>query len=123
MKGKGIYHDDISFKVSDIMSIADENNNSKNSPENAAKKIGPPKCWFSKNAKIYGFACHTADEKGWSDNFASSVAREGSTVYGTKKRSMLNKNGVAWIEYYKKTVSSYTKLDTLDGWHPISGTQ
>jgi hypothetical protein len=68
------------FSVKHIFDVATEKNNDNNSYESAVEEIGPPKCWFTVEGQVYGFACHTA--RGWSEDWAEHVMRKGSTAFG-----------------------------------------
>jgi hypothetical protein len=75
------------FRTDDIFTVADEKRNDQNSPGHAINKIGPPKCWFTINAKVRVIGCHTTT---WAADFAKRVLRRGfeddsSYAYGVKR--------------------------------------
>jgi len=55
--------------------------NTENTYPNAIQGVGPPKCWFTRDARVYGIGCNTFG--GFSSGWASKVMREPSEVYGT----------------------------------------
>ena len=58
--------------------------------KHAKKKIGPPRCWFTKNAKVYASACSTGartskhHKSSFAEYFANRLLRSGAVAYGTK---------------------------------------
>ncbi len=53
----------------------------------AKKKIGPPRCWFTKNAKVYASGCRTGvsakGQPSFAEYFADNFLRDGASAYGT----------------------------------------
>ena len=72
--------DQTAFSSAHIFAVATEKDNTTNTYASASAKIGPPKCWFTRTATLYGFACNTATT--WAPDWAGSIARRGATVYG-----------------------------------------
>ena len=67
--------------------------------EHAVKKIGPPRCWFTKTAKVYGSACSTGTRgkfssgtKSFAEYFATKLLRNGATAYGTTGTVSFNRS-------------------------------
>ena len=58
-----------------------------NAYNRASKKKGPPRCWFSKQANLYGLACYS---EMWAQNMASHVLRKGAAAWGTKELVNVN---------------------------------
>ncbi len=79
------------FQASDLIAVASHKNQIKNNAENSRKKIGPPKCWFTRDSEVWGFGCIT--ERGWMDDWAKTVMRKGSTIYGVKGPDLIYGNG------------------------------
>jgi RHS repeat-associated protein len=48
----------------------------------ARQGIGPPKCWFTTNAHVWGIGCSSAN--GWMADWAMNIMRKGATVHGTR---------------------------------------
>ena len=69
---------DLTF-ASDYFCIDDSNNDARLAL--ARRKIGPPRCWFTRNAVVYGVGCST--NSGWALDWANTVIRRGGTVKGT----------------------------------------
>ena len=116
------------FQASDLFPVADEKNNRTNTFEHAYDRIGPPKCWFTRNAKVYGFACNT--HEGWTTNWANTVLRTTATALGAtplvyaewrdaegKIRRSITRIGQGRINW------RMNQLLKDPDWQPVSGTQ
>ena len=114
------------FEASHLFDVADEKNNKKNSYASAVREIGPPRCWFTRNAKIYGFACESYGS--WQPDWTSKVARKGSIVYGLEESpdSELGPKGAVLItqkDGEKLRYRSITHLMSSRHWIGEGGTQ
>ena len=69
------------FTASSLEEIADVKSNKGNTFENAKKGIGPVRCWFTRNATVYGIGCNT--NNGWMDTWAQKNLRNGAQAKGT----------------------------------------
>ncbi len=69
------------FTPSDLFVVAKEKDNTQNTFVNAQNKIGPPKCWFTRNAHVGGLGCTTTP---YAQNFANSILRNGATSWGIR---------------------------------------
>ena len=68
------------YTTNDIFAVAKEKSNERNSFSNARKRIGPPKCWLTRSANVFGVACTSAAT--WAPEWADQIARIGVTVNG-----------------------------------------
>jgi len=139
------------FSANDVLAAAppDLRDNTKNTLERASKQQGPPKCWFTKNAVIWGVSCNTGvpmthsedcdvtEETSWVQQWADSVARQGVQVRGTP--SLLEtdwkiqgdgfgrQNEWGFLGFVNEGVSSIARnmveFVNLGGWVQRSGTQ
>jgi RHS repeat-associated protein len=69
------------FSAANVVAAATQRDNSNNVFTSAVLRIGPPRCWFTRSAQIYGYACNTNPT--WAGDWAAQIARSGSTVFGT----------------------------------------
>jgi len=91
--------------------------------ENAFKKQGPPRCWFTRNAigRVVGCA-----SRHWASEFAHKILRPGSTIYGTTDTLLLHYvmgfKGYSWsIKGYDKHPNLFTLLKSTKGWEKFEG--
>ncbi|MDA7951756.1 MAG: hypothetical protein MPJ24_09750, partial [Pirellulaceae bacterium] len=70
------------FTPVDLFLVANSNANHSNVYNTAVKKVGPPKCWFSRGSSVVGFGCFTQN---WAAVFAT-VMRKTANTYGTNKK-------------------------------------
>jgi len=63
------------FQPGDIPSQANNN-----TYENAVQHHGPSRCWFTRNAQVWGLGCNT---NAFAADFASRILRHTATAYGT----------------------------------------
>jgi RHS repeat-associated protein len=70
------------FDASDVLAVATENSNAINEYVHAVAWIGPPKCWFTRNAEVRGLGCQTHGT--WAPYWAGTLMRSGSTTFGTR---------------------------------------
>jgi len=113
------------FNSGHIFEVAEERINHFNTFQHAKERIGPPKCWFTRNAMIYGAACNTTDS--WQGDWAGKIARPGSKVLASADLlygELLN-SGLAYVAFYKDraTVQYYTFVDFLSSpkWTVMGG--
>jgi hypothetical protein len=77
------------FTFGDIAALAANlgvGDNSTNTYQKAVNREGPPRCWFSRDAKVYGLACFTGTQGGnsWAKQWFDGVGRERGSFFGTK---------------------------------------
>ncbi len=120
--GKNEGDSNIGFKASDLFSAAQEKKNDHNTYASSVKKIGPPRCWFTRKARIYGFACNSHPV--WSNDWANTVVRKTANVFGA--------TGLVYTYDPKTPQASLTggknhrNLKSLVGdpnWNEVGGTQ
>ncbi len=119
------------WKASDIINIATEPDNSKNTYGSAIKKIGPPRCWFAREAKIYGFACNT--HPAWTNDWASKVVRKSAIVHGAiplvyaqfDTKGPRGSVKTSYTQFAGKQRRNYTLKRLLNdpSWEAVSGSQ
>ena len=114
------------YTADDVFLIADEKDNSSNSYVHAVKKIGPPRCWLTRNASVYGIACNTADA--WAPEWSDRVARVGVTVAGTPTLlyGVPNQSGQrASIKFFELSEEYFNAKDFLNSphWSKFEGSQ
>lgn len=68
------------FAAANLFVEADEKSNNKNTLANARKKIGPPRCWFTRTADVHALGCNT---EAFAEDWANRVLRVGSQAHGT----------------------------------------
>jgi len=70
------------FDIQHLWDAAVEKDNNTNTFESALAKQGRPKCWFTRNAHVYGFGCTI---KKWATTWGNDILRTGATAHGTQK--------------------------------------
>lgn len=117
------------FSAADVFREATETNNRNNTYSSASTKKGPPKCWFTPNAKFYGYGCNTSGA--WAASWRG-IARKNATVHGTRKivfAGWNNGNPFATFEPENPPLAGTIKYRNLDGllsapdWLGSQGTQ
>jgi RHS repeat-associated protein len=117
------------FSAADVVASATERDNRTNSLDSAKRDVGPPKCWFTKNATVYGAACTTS--RVWTQQWAQRILRRGATAYGTPS-NLLGEYGrssgvVSWRVWFEDraniTATNVYELVRLPGWISVDGTQ
>lgn len=112
------------FSADNVFEIATESNNAQNTLSSAKRKIGPPKCWFTKQSNVYGVGCYTSQR--WTNDWASRIVRSGGTVWGTPglvEAFYQGNRSAVWLESDRNR-----RAETLDellnlGWVATAGTQ
>lgn len=67
--------------------------NDTNTFSRASAKKGPNRCWFSKNAKVYGIGCKTLK---WAEDFANKSLRKNASAYGTIVSISVYSNAISY---------------------------
>jgi RHS repeat-associated protein len=114
------------YTADDVFKVADEKNNSSNTFMHAAQKIGPPRCWLTRNASVYGAACNTEDA--WAPDWSEKIARVGVTVFGTPTLlyGETNVSGKsASIQFFERSERYFNARDFLSSphWLTFAGSQ
>ena len=69
--------------------------NSKNTLANAASGKGPPRCWFSRDAKVYGLGCVTGKGgNSWAKQWFDGIGGQRGSFYGTNAVLMGSYRGI-----------------------------
>ena len=85
------------FEAADLKLVADVPDDAAQTYEFAHQAIGPPKCWFTTTADVWGIGCWTANT--WMGDWASKVMRRDSTVHGTRHRINRSFTGqMGWVD-------------------------
>ena len=117
------------FRAQHIFEVADEKDNSTNTLEHARRRIGPPRCWFTRDADIYGLGCHTDV---WARDWAARILRTPATAHGTVHFLFANvrPNAVWFSSTYPTSTRVSATANTLadafrlnPGWMEVGGTQ
>ena len=116
------------FSSDDIFGAAESPNNNKNKLALAKRKVGPPKCWFTRTAEVWGAGCKTQE---WARDWADRILRKGATVHGTKHYLWASNKGMWFTEdndkgtplYPGEIAGSFPGLLNVQGWVPKKGTQ
>ena len=113
------------YTADDVFLVADEKDNSSNRYVHAVKKIGPPRCWLTRNALVYGVACNTS--LAWGPGWSGRIARVGTVVYGTPsllygETSLI---GRTFIEFVGLPGRYFTAKELLNSphWSRFDGSQ
>lgn len=118
------------LEAADFFAVSPVSSNAENTLANASKKIGPPKCWFTRTSNVYGFGCET--DQLWAPEMAERVLRVGSTVHGTTTPTFgkwFKQAGNGWISLIVPPVPkerryvTVEKLITDPAWESRAGTQ
>jgi hypothetical protein len=121
---------DAPFAAHHVMAMATEGDNGHNEYIHAVGRIGPPKCWFTRRARVYGIGCFTAGR--WAPDWAVQVMRSGAAVLGTV--NYVNAGGLgashlrmatypgSRLAEYGPRVYGLGTIDALD-WAVFLGTQ
>jgi hypothetical protein len=67
------------FSADDLFKVATEKNNRNNTFKSAYQQIGPPRCWFTRNADVYGIGCHTTS---FARDWAARILRTSAHAHG-----------------------------------------
>ena len=80
------------FNPSDIINLKQQP-----SFQRAARRQGPPRCWFTRDAKVVLAGCNT---KGVSYDFSENILRKGAKVWGTNRAAYWSDGKVGWKDNF-----------------------